>query len=93
MEKRRLRGDLIETFKIFNGLTNIDLDDLLILNQNGLRNNGLKLKKDNYNKNNYKGYFNNRVVDGWNALPRDVVDSPSLTVFKKRLDGVMQEML
>ena len=93
MGKRRVRGDLIETYKIFNGLTNIDLHDVLYLNQNGLRTNGLKLRKDSFNKENYASFFNNRVVDAWNELPPQVVEAPSLSTFKKRLDDHMKDII
>ena len=41
---RRLWGDLIQVYKIFNKIDDVDLDPIIQLNQNGLRNNGLKIK-------------------------------------------------
>ena len=34
-----------------------------------------------------------RVVRCWNRLPREVVDSPSLEVFKARLDGALGSLV
>jgi len=34
-----------------------------------------------------------RVVRHWDRLPRDVVDTPSLEVFKARLDQILDNLI
>ena len=38
-------------------------------------------------------FFRDRVVRCWNTLPREVVDAPSLEVFKARLDGALGSLV
>ena len=40
-----------------------------------------------------KKFFAVRVVKHWNGFPREVVDAPSLEIFKARLDGALSNLI
>ncbi len=89
---RRLRGDMVETFKITHNKYDRNVCDGILKmykDDDSLRTNrghSMKLYKQKSNKGVRQSFFSLRVVDMWNNLPQTTVSAPSVKCFEARLD-------
>ena len=87
LEKRRVRGDLIQVFKTLKGIDRVNYKNYFEMqNSSRTRGHSYKLVKKRSNLDIRKYFFSQRIVNEWNNLPQVVVDAESVNSFKNRLD-------
>ena len=95
LKDRRIRGDLIEEFKISNGMSIVNWSSgqkfTNSLNVSGpaagIRGHNCRMVREAVFSSSFRfNFFLNRIVKYWNALPIQVIDSRNLNQFKSRLD-------
>ena len=85
---RRLRGDMIEVYKILNGVydSRVTSGMLSVSGQSRTRGHTQKLNKYRSRIDIRKYFFTSRVVTIWNSLPEHVISAPSVNAFENRFD-------
>jgi len=88
LEKRRVRGDLIETFKIVTNREKVEMEDFFVSNNSNynLRGHQFKMVVQRSRTIIRSSFFSQRVINTWNGLPSTVVSASSVNNFKNRLD-------
>ena len=95
LEFRRLRGDMIEVFKIMHGFYDAaTTNHLLTLNQSSTtRGHNYKLTKTRTKTNLHAHFFTNRVINPWNNLPSNIVSAETINSFKNNLDKYWEHLM
>ena len=88
---RRLRGDMIEVYKIIKGVYDKEAASFLkmwsdVVQRDGGRGHNVKIYLQRGTKSLRQKAFGLQIVTTWNNLPEEVVNATNINVFKRRLD-------
>jgi ribonuclease P/MRP protein subunit RPP40 len=93
LEERRVRGDMIECYKILTGKYNVSPDTWFTMANDGRQGMGtrnsngfLNIARNEANLDIRKNFFSVRVWDKWNSLDSFIKEAPSKNAFKNRYD-------
>jgi len=94
LKKRRLQRDLRNANQYLQGGCQEDGARLFsVVPSDRTRGNGHKLKQRKFQLKMRKNFFPLRVMQPWPRLPKEVLESPSLEIFKPCLDMVLCSLL
>ena len=94
LEYRQHRGDMLQVYKIAHNFYDSASTASLFkfANNDRLRGHNFKLIKQSVNKSKYANFFTNRVINAWNKLPYDIVNSKSINEFKNKFDDFNKDI-
>ena len=88
-----MRGDMIQNYKVMNGLVRIEIDLLFSpMKFAHTRGHPQRVFKCHAQKLQRINSFSQRVINNWNSLPMNVIQAPSLNDFKEKLDEVWKDL-
>ena len=93
---RRLRGDMIETYKLMTGKYDYEIVDFMPKQHESssslsTRGHYLKLYRQSVEKNLRNNFLSLRITSYWNSLPDKIVQAPNTKTFESRLDQYWKE--
>ena len=86
LSERRQRGDMIQLYKIFNGIDKLETSKTIAVQLNQTRGHRFKYQKEITKQVHRENFFFNRSANLWNSLPSEVVNAETVNSFKAGLD-------
>ena len=101
LKERRIRGDMIQTFKMINKIDDIDPTKFFSMsretfshttrqaatvNADGTITHSLAINPQSSIRDPRRNFFSNRIVNDWNALPSYVTEATTVNSFKNQYD-------
>ena len=92
---RRLRGDLIQVYRIMHGFTDIQPSILFDMEPrvSSLRGHNLKIQKTRCKERIRQNSFTQRIVNVWNKLPGHAVNVKTTNSFKNAVDTFLERYI
>ena len=89
---RRRRGRMIQIFKILKDYVRVDRNMFFKIREGSrTRGHNLKYAKEHAVRLSRRNNLSQKSANDWNSLPEDVVNAPTINVFKNRLDDYWHE--
>ena len=98
LKTRRIRGDLIQMYKIINNLETVKFRNGIKFSSLESRNYFLRRNSKHLHKERLSkclpryNFLTNRIVNDWNELPEDIIQANTLNSFKSKFDKWKKDM-
>ena len=105
LKERRVRGDMIEVFKVMKGVNKVEKEKWFEMVGDGQRSTRQNtyvneegesmhradiIKKESFRIDVRKNFFTVRVAEMWNNLPYHIKNATTINMFKSRIDAYLQ---
>ena len=88
LKARRVRGDLIQVYKILNNIDELDSNKFFELSKFDITWNSVNKLFITHSRTNLRKHtFSNRAAPLWNTLPQNIKQANTLNRFKNLIDG------
>ena len=94
LEERRNRADLLQVFKLYKGWSSTQFGHFFTISTvTNTQGHTAKINKPRCRLDLRRSFFSHRVIDRWNDLPQNVIDSGTINTFKNGLNKLRKNRM